>query len=208
MNEQTPAGREEIDRLGVRQKVTLMVNRYEVTRLGADGTPGDVIAFAEQKRMKLKEEVVFFTDSSRTTPLFSFKARKRLDLGSGYDVTDAAGTPIGFFRKDFGKSLLNSTWHLAQSGGTEYTGRERNGTIAVLRRLWDVIPIIGEIPVPFLFHFDFRSPDGTVVMSSEKKAGIKDVYRVTLAPLPETGARLDWRVAAAMAVALDALQSR
>jgi hypothetical protein len=56
--------------------------------------------------------VTFYADEARTVPVFSFTARKRLDLGSGYDVLDAQGNPIGSFRKDFGASLLRSTWHL------------------------------------------------------------------------------------------------
>jgi hypothetical protein len=44
-------------------------------------------------------------------------------------------------------------------------------------------------------------------MSSQKKVGLKDSYFIDL-PAQPNGWRLDWRVGAAMAVALDALQSR
>jgi uncharacterized protein YxjI len=57
--------------------------------------------------------------------------------------------------------------------------------------------------VPFIFHFDFYDTQGQLVMTSERKAQIRDSYRVTV---PDE--RLDFRVAASMAVALDALQSR
>ncbi len=205
-NPPTPAP-DEIESFSVRQKITLMVNRYEVSRTSGSGAETGLIAFAEQKRMKLKEEVTFFSDDSRTTALFSFKARKRLDLGSAYDVADATGAPVGVFRKDFKASLLNSTWHLETTDGQTFTGSERNKAIAVVRRVWDFLPVVGEIPLPFLFHFDFRGADGRVVMSSTKKMGLRDVYRVELSPTA-SGRRLDWRLAAAMAVALDALQSR
>ena len=76
-----------------------------------------------------------------------------------------------------------------------------------MRRVWDFIPVVGDIPVPWLFHFDFKAADGSIVMSSEKKVSLKDSYFVDL-PAQPNGWRLDWRVAAAMAVALDALQSR
>jgi hypothetical protein len=61
--------------------------------------------------------------------------------------------------------------------------------------------------VPWLFHFDFRTPQGEVVLSSTKRIGVRDIYHVDLPALAD-GRRLDWRVGAAMAVALDALQSR
>ena len=98
-------------RFALRQKITMMVNRYELRTLADDGTEGPVIAFAEQKRLAFKEQVTFYTDATKSTPVFGFKARQRLDLGATYDVTDASGQPIGEFRKDFKASLLRSTWH-------------------------------------------------------------------------------------------------
>ena len=88
--------------------------------------------------------------------------------------------------------------------GLEAVGKERRLFIAVLRRIWDVIPYIGDVWVPFVFHFDFvDTSTGQTVMVSERKKSIRDRYLVTV-PDP----RLDFRVAASMAVALDALQSR
>ncbi|MDT0213167.1 hypothetical protein Q9R29_04645 [Rothia sp. ARF10] len=193
-------------RFRVRQKLTMMVNRYEIHGVGPDGNEVDLWAFAEQKRLAFKEQVTFFADAGKSQPVFGFKARTRLDLGATYDVTDASGAPIGQFRKDFGKSLLRSTWHLTDGAGRTALGQERNNAVAVLRRVWGLVPVVGEIPVPFLFHFDFTLSDGQVVLSSTKKPALRDVYEVELPPVD--GHPLDWRVGAAMAVALDALQSR
>jgi hypothetical protein len=44
-------------------------------------------------------------------------------------------------------------------------------------------------------------------MSSERRRSLTDVYDIELPETPD-GTRLDWRVGAAMAVALDALQAR
>lgn len=110
--------------------------------------------------MAFKEEVTFYADEKRTQAVFSFKARQRMDLGATYDVKDAAGQPIGWFRKDFGKSLLRSTWHLGTNQGVELFGQERNKNIALFRRIWEFLPVIGDLPSPFLFHFDFTDPNG------------------------------------------------
>jgi hypothetical protein len=134
--------------------------------------------------------------------VFSFKARQRMDLGARYDVLDAAGNPIGGFSKSFGKSLLRSTWHL-DAPGIQAVGTERSGGVALARRAWELLPVVNNLPSPFLFHFDFVDEDGQVVMSSVRRRSLRDRYDVTV-----PGARLDGRVAAAMAVALDALQSR
>ncbi len=190
----------------VKQRLTMMVNRYEIVGVDPAGNEGPLWAFAEQKRMKLKEEVRFFTDSSKSQLAFTFKAQQVMDLGATYQVCDPSGAVLGQFKKQFAQSLLRSTWDLSSADGMQAQGSERNVAIAVLRRFWGFVPFVGEIPIPFLFHFDFRTSDGSLVMSSTKKMGLRDVYTVQL---PHTnGWQLDWRVAAAMAVALDALQSR
>ena len=202
-----PGGNAGFERFTISQRFTMMVNRYEIRSVNADGGEGPIIAMAQQKRMAFKEEVTFYTDEARTQKVFGFKARQRMDLGATYDITDANGRPIGSFRKEFGKSLLRSTWQLTSADGLQATGTERNQTIAILRRFWDMVPFIGEIPVPWVFHFDFTAPDGSTVLSSERRKSIRDRYDVEL-PTAPNGWRLDWRVGAAMAVALDALQSR
>ena len=187
----------------VKQRITLMVNRYEVIAANPDGSEGPMLAFAEQKRMKLKEEVVFYADASKSRPVFRFKARQRLDVAAQHDVYDEYGTPIGSFSKQFGASLLRSTWKLS-APGIDAVGRERRLSIALLRRGWELIPYVGDVWIPFVFHFDFvDTATGAPVMVSERRKAVRDRYTVTV-PDP----RLDFRVAASMAVALDALQSR
>ncbi|CAN5199368.1 hypothetical protein BH18ACT5_BH18ACT5_17950 [soil metagenome] len=192
-----------VSKFHVKQRITMMVNRYEVRAANEDGTDGGLLALAQQKRMKFKEEVTFFADEARTQKLFSFKARHGLDVRAEHDVFDADGNAIGWFKKEFRTSLLRSTWQLSYAGVTT-RGQERNQTIAILRRVWEFIPVVGDLWIPFLFHFDFvDQATGQQVMSSERKAAIRDRYVVHV---PDS--RLDFPVAASMAVALDALQSR
>ncbi len=187
----------------VKQRITMMVNRYEILGANPDGTEGPLLALAEQKRMKLKEEVIFYADDTKSRRVFSFKARQRLDVQAEHDVYDENGMPLGTFSKQFGASLLRSTWNLS-APGVEAVGRERRPAIAILRRVWDFLPVVGDVWVPFVFHFDFvDTRTGATVMVSERQKAIRDRYTVTV-PDP----RLDFRVAACMAVALDALQSR
>ncbi len=192
-----------VPRFTVRQRITVMVNRYEVRAVAPDGSEGELLAMAQQKRLKLKEEVVFTADEARTRPVFSFRARQRLDVHAEHDVFDEHGRVLGTFTKRFGASLLRSTWDLSVPGLTA-VGRERRLFIAVLRRIWEFIPYLGEVWVPFVFHFDFvDTATGAPVLVVERRKSIRDRYDVSV-PDP----RLDFRVAASMAVALDALQSR
>lgn len=189
-------------RLLIRQRVRLMVNQYEVRAESPDGSEGELIAFAQQKRMAFKEEVTLYSDDDKRHPLFAFKARKVIDLSSAYDVTDPQGKPIGVFRKDFKASLLASTWHLEQPGLDVTTGSERNKTVAILRRVWDFIPYVENLPFAWPYHFDFTA-NGQEAFSVEKKFGFRDRYVVDI-----KDPRLDRRLVIAQAVALDALQNR
>lgn len=203
MKEKTP---QPVSRLVVRQKLTMMVNRYTIQPVDDSGNEGPVIASAQQKRLVFKEQVRFYADEARRRPVFGFRARSSLDLGTTYDVTDADGRPIGWFKKEFRKSLTRSTWRMGIPAlDLEAVGTERSGAVALVRRLWNLV--LEDMPGPWRFHFDFRTPDGTLVMSSDRRRALRDVYDVEL-PATPSGSRVDWRVGAAMAVALDALQSR
>jgi hypothetical protein len=192
-----------IERFAVVQRITLMVNRYEIRAVDEGGQPTELLAMAQQKRVAFKEEVTFYSEEERRTPVFSFKARQRFDPSATYDVRDPSGAEIGMFRKDFGKSLLRSTWHL-EAQGVQAVGTERSPGVALARRAWEMMPYVDTIPSPFLFHFDFTDTNtGNPVMSSERGRSLRDRYDVRV-----PGAVLDGRVAAAMAVALDALQAR
>jgi len=184
-----------LQRLHVRQKITLMQNRYVVHAGLPDGTDGPVVAFAEQKRLALKEQVTLYADESKAHVLAGFKARKVIDLASGYDVVDGTGMPIGSFRKDFRASLLRSTWHVEQPGLPPAVGQERSQLVAILRRF---VEQLSWLP----YHFDFAI-NGHPVFSVQKRWGLRDRYIVDV-PDPN----LDRRLVIAMAVAVDALQAR
>ncbi|MFY1705556.1 hypothetical protein ACN28G_28220 [Micromonospora sp. WMMA1923] len=179
----------------IRQRIRLMVNQYEVHAVGPDGGEAGLLAFAQQKRLAFKEQVTIYTDDTKQQPLLGFKARQRLDLAATYDVTDAAGNPIGLFRKDFGQSLLRSTWHVEQPGLPAVVGQERSMPVAILRRFVDSLSWLP-------YHFDFAA-NGQPVFSVIKKWGLRDRYVVEI-PNPQ----IDRRLVIAMSIALDALQGR
>ncbi len=177
------------------QKLTAMINRYELRLPDGSGAPGQMIAFAEQKRMKIKEEVYFFTDKTKTTQLFSFKSRQAIDMHAKTDILDNGGNPIAWFEKDFAKSLLRSTWHL-HYGDVDATGTEKSLPKAIIRRVIDELPL--------RFDFDFVDQDGgQPVLSVNRQRTLRDRYEVRV---PDQ--RLAFPVAAAMTVALDAFQGR
>ncbi|MGW4462284.1 hypothetical protein [Micromonospora sp. NPDC004704] len=179
----------------VRQRLRMMVNQYEVRAVAPDGAEGALLAFAQQKRMAFKEQVTFYTDDTKQQPVLGFKARQKIDLGATYDITDAAGNGIGLFRKDFKASLLRSTWIVEQPGLGAARGQERSLPVALLRRFVDSLSWLP-------YHFDFLIGDQPG-FSVVKKWGLRDKYVIEI-----QNPQLDRRLVIAMAVALDALQSR
>ena len=178
----------------VKQRITMMVNRYEIRLANPDGTMGQLMGLAEQKRFAFKEQVTFFADETKTRPVFGFKARSVMDFGAGYDVTDEAGRQIGYFKKDFGASLLRTTFQV-EGPGYRGTGQERNMVVALLRRFTDV----SFLPI----HFDYTADDGRTLLAISRQMSLRDKYTVDV---PDQ--RVDFRVAAAIAVAMDALMAR
>src|SRR5665811_2219735 len=104
------------------------------------------------RRMKLREEVIFYTDDTKSQVFFSFKSRNILDIHGVTDIFDGNGQVIGQFRKDFKASLLRSTYYVGQNGLAEARGEERSLANAIVRRFTD----ISFIP----YHFDFGKDDG------------------------------------------------
>src|SRR3954452_20730951 len=108
----------------VKQRIAVMVNRYELLAVDPHGNEGHLLAFAEQKRMKLKEEGVFFADEAKTRRVLSFKARQGLDVRAQHGGLCEQGVALGAFSKEFGASLLRSTWKLSVPA-LEAIGKER-----------------------------------------------------------------------------------
>jgi uncharacterized protein YxjI len=63
--------------------------------------------------------------------------------------------------------------------------------------------MFSDFPWPLPIQFDFTAPDGTIRLSVERRLRLRDAYHV---PVADDG--LDWRVAAALAVAIDAFMNR
>jgi hypothetical protein len=190
-------------RFHVVQKITPFANQYRVLD-DVDGRPGRLVAFAKQKRLAFKEQFTLFADEGGRQPVLHVQADRRIDIRSVMTVTDGiTGDVAGRLRKKGAASLLRSTWELEQPGMPPVTVTERSVAVAVLRRVWDFIPFLSSVPVPWMFHFDGVAPDGAPVLSYTRKWGLRDRYVLDV----HTSA-LDTRLALALAVCLDALQSR
>jgi uncharacterized protein YxjI len=167
-------------------------------------TAGQPIAFVRQKKLAIKEDIRFFSDENESEELFRIKARAVLELGGRYDVTTPDGQRIGALEKVFGQSLLRSTWRVIGSDETELAVvKERSQFWAIVRRAIDAVPYGDFIPIVFHFTID---KDGTHLGDFNRRIGVRDTYDLDLSH--DTARTIDRRLAVALGIALDALQSR
>ena len=195
------------DRYLVDQLVRPIANLYRVTPLAAGETPaGGPVAYVRQKKLAVKERVNFFADEAETQELFHVQARTWLDTGgSRYDVVDVHDGTIGTLHHVLGKSLLRTTWTVANAAGEEIAiARERSQAMAIARRAIDFVPDIGGL-IPIPYNFDILV-GGEVAGTMNRKFQLRDRYVLDLTGDPDR--KLDRRVAIALAVGLDTLQNR
>jgi uncharacterized protein YxjI len=193
----------------VHQRITAFANQYRVYD-DQGGVPGALIAFAHQKRLAFREKFTFYDDESQRSVAFQIQARKVLDFGSSYDVQDAEGRQLGVFRKVFGQSLLRSTWEIVNPANeTEpwVVARERSMPVAIIRRIWDFIPYIGDAPFFIKYHFDLvDAKTDQPIGEYFKTTRLRDQYRLVVDD--RFLKAIDWRTFICLGVAMDALQGR
>ena len=170
---------------------------------GSGSVKGEQIGFARQKLRALREHFTLYSDDAKTTVLAEAKTRKILEIGATYVVTDPAGVEVGRFRKLGKASLLRSSYVLSTPTMPDVTITERNQLVAVVRRFFGLLPYLGELPIPWQFHFDGRTSDGRLVLSVNRKRKFLDRYQLT-----SYDPALDGRLLAVFGVFSDALQHR
>ncbi len=186
------------DRFTIDQLIRPMANLY---RISAGPTP---VAFVRQKKLAIKEDIRFYADESQTEELFRIKARSLMEFGGRYDVTTPAGEKIGVLGKVFGKSLLRSTWSIMDANEQELgIAKERSQFWAIVRRVIDAVPY-GDF-IPIVFHFTIDAGEQHLG-DLTRRIGLRDTYDLDLTGDAER--TIDRRLAIALGIALDALQSR
>jgi hypothetical protein len=179
------------------QLIRPVANLYKVSALAPGDEAGTPVAFVRQKKLAIREDLRFFADESESEELFRVKARQVVDVGGRYDVTTPAGERIGVLQRRFAQTLLRTTWTVLDADeGPIAEVSESSMARAVLRRVVDV---------PLLYHFSILV-DGKQVGEVKRVLTLRDRYVMTLGG--DFDRRIDRRLAVALLVVLDALQSR
>jgi len=155
---------------------------------------GNVVAYSKQKRFKLREDIILYSDESCTEALVRIKARSIMDLATTYDIVDAqTGIHLGSAKRNFMKSLFKDSWTINDAAGNPYAQLIED-SIAIVRRF---IPLI-----PAKYHFEIAGhPD--ILMQQQ----FNPYIRRTDIMIPP-GHPLDRRVVAAVALLCSAIEGR
>jgi hypothetical protein len=193
----------------IEQRVTAFANQYRVFSADNSGNKGDLVAFAHQKRLAFKEEILFYTDEKKSQLAFKVKAENVIDFHGKFIVRDTNDAPLGAVRKAFKASLTRSTWEILSTGDEIVSiVQESNPHVAIFRRAWNFIPFLNDIPFIMKYHFDFMSPDLQTTYGKHAKTSLLfDHFNLSYDETSELR-NVDWRVLIAQAVLLDALQGR
>lgn len=87
--------------------------KFKITTLASDfnitDRNGNYVAYVRQKMFRLKEDVIVFSDESRTKELFNIKANQWIDFNASYMMTDLlTGKKIRKFGEKRGSFYLES----------------------------------------------------------------------------------------------------
>jgi uncharacterized protein YxjI len=160
---------------------------------------GNALAFLRKKVFTWKDEVRVFTDETQSLELLRIKARKIIDWGTAFDVTDSINhQKVGAVKRRGWKSVVRKEWIIMDALDQEI-GRiqEDSLMLALVRRF-----LIALIPQTYTFEIA-----GQTVGTAEQNWNIfAPKMRVDFSQDP--GKRLDRRLAVAAVVLLMAVEGR
>ena len=137
----------------------------------AKDADGKTVAFVRSKLFRLKEQVVVFSDETKTKEMFHIKANKWLDFNTAYNFTSAEGTELGKVARKGWKSLWKAKYELYdEADKQDLVIQEENPWTKVFDALLGEIPIVSMLS-GYLFNpkYAITRPDGTLVARLSKQ---------------------------------------
>lgn len=142
--------------------------KFKITTLASDfnitDRNGNYVAYVRQKMFRLKEDVIVFSDESRTKELFNIKANQWIDFNASYMMTDLlTGKKFGRLARIGVRSLWKARYDIIDENDKAiYQINEDNGWVKVFDSF------VGEIPILGMLTGYFLNPSYTVVDNAGK----------------------------------------
>lgn len=143
--------------------------KFKITTLASDfnitDRNGNYVAYVRQKMFRLKEDVIVFSDESRTKELFNIKANQWIDFNASYMMTDLlTGKKFGSLARKGVRSIWKARYDIIDEKDKPiYQINEDNGWIKVFDSFLGEIPILGMLTGYFL------NPSYTVKDNADKE---------------------------------------
>jgi hypothetical protein len=184
-----------VDRYLVRRKVLRLIGAgfhfYDAN--------GGLLAFAEMKGFKLKEDLRLFADEGKSRELLSIQARQILDISASYDVTDSTtGEKVGVLQRKGLKSVLKDEWVVKDAMEREIGIIAEDSLLkAIIRRtLFKMLPQSYDVRV------------GGQAVGSLHQGWNPFVFKLTADWSADGARRFDRRLGLAAAILLSAIEGR
>lgn len=128
-------------------KITTLTSDFNITDRN-----GNYVAYVRQKMFRLKEDVIVFSDESRTKELFNIKANQWIDFNASYIMTDLlTGKKFGSLARKGVRSIWKARYDIIDEKDKPiYQINEDNGWIKVFDSFLGEIPILGMLTGYFL----------------------------------------------------------
>lgn len=130
--------------------------KFKITTLSSDfnitDRNGNYVAYVRQKMFRMKEDVIVFSDESRTKELFNIKANQWIDFNASYMMTDLlTGKKFGSLARKGVRSIWKARYDIIDEKDKPiYQINEDNGWIKVFDSFLGEIPILGMLTGYFL----------------------------------------------------------
>ncbi len=160
---------------------------------------GNALAFLRKRVFTWKDDIRVFTDQTQSLELMRIKARKIIDWGAAFDVTDSINhQKVGVLKRRGWKSILRREWIIMDPFDQEIGRiREDSAVLAFVRRL-----ITALVPQTYKFELAGRQV-GTMTQNWNPF-----VPRMYVDFTADPGKQLDRRLVVAAAVLLMAVEGR
>ena len=148
--------------------------KFKISTLASDfnitDVRGNYVCYVRQKLFKLKENVIVFSDETKTKELYSIKANQWIDFNASYSMVQRDGTPVGTLARKGIRSIWKSSYDiLDQNKKAVFHISERNVWIKFLDGIVSEIPVIGMFTGYFLNPtYDVKDNSGNLIFELKK----------------------------------------
>src|ERR1051326_7068458 len=160
---------------------------------------GNALAFLRKQVFAWKDEIRVFTDETQTLELLRIKARKIIDWGTAFDVTDSINhQKVGALKRQGWKSVMRKEWTIMDALDQEIGRiREDSAMLAFVRRFITAL-------LPQAYSFELGGQQAGTATQNWNLFAPKMYVDFTADP----GKRLDRRLVVAAVVLLMAVEGR